>query len=50
MLVVEDIGRITASKLDRMHARLESLREAANAALRRSLGRKLGLQPAAGPG
>lgn len=50
MLVVEDIGRITASKLDRMHARLESLREAANAALRRSLGRKLGLPPTAGPG
>ncbi|WP_296642202.1 hypothetical protein [Thiobacillus sp. 65-1402] len=49
MLVVEDIGRITASKLDRIHARLESLREAANAALRRVLCGKLGLQPAAGP-
>ena len=48
MLVVEDIGRITASKLDRIHARLESLREMANAALRQALCGKLGLQPAAG--
>lgn len=43
MLAVEDIGRITASKLNIIHARLENLREMANAALRRSLCEKLGM-------
>jgi len=45
MLVVEDISRITANKLNIIHARLENLREMANAALRRSLGEKLGMHP-----
>jgi hypothetical protein len=43
MLAVEDISRITAHKLNIIHARLENLREMANAALRRSLGEKLGM-------
>lgn len=43
MLVVEDISRITAHRLNIIHARLENLRETANAALRRSLGEKLGM-------
>jgi hypothetical protein len=41
MLVVEDIGRITARKLNLIHARLVELKGMANAALRRSLGKKL---------
>jgi hypothetical protein len=46
MLVVKDISRITAHKLDIIHDRLENVREMANAALRRSLSEKLGcLQP-----
>ncbi|MHB1187546.1 MAG: hypothetical protein ACYCZ3_08085 [Thiobacillus sp.] len=44
MLVVEDISKITENKLNIIHARLEDLREMANAALRRSLGAKLGMQ------
>ena len=44
MLVVDDISRITPHRLDIIHARLESLRERANAALRQALGKKLGLQ------
>lgn len=44
ILVVEDIGRITAHKLNVIHARLEDLRERANAALRRSLGEILGIK------
>lgn len=54
MLVVEDISRITANKLNRIHGRLENLKEMANAALRRSLAEKLGMQatgrPAGHPG
>ena len=46
LLVVEDISRITANKLNRIHGRLENLREMANAALRRSLAEKLGMQSA----
>ncbi|MBI3432433.1 MAG: hypothetical protein HY018_09515 [Hydrogenophilales bacterium] len=49
MLAVADIRRITANKLDRIHNRLETLRERANAALRRSLGEKLGLQATSRP-
>lgn len=45
MLVVEDIGRIAPRKLNIIHARLQDLREMANAALRRSLGEKLGMPP-----
>jgi len=41
MLVVEDISRVTAHKLDIMYGRLENLREMANAALRRSLSERL---------
>ena len=44
MLVVEDISRITPHRLDLIHARLEHLRDRANAALGLALGRKLGLQ------
>lgn len=44
MLVVEDIGQITAHKLNHIHARLEALREHANAALRNALSEKLGGQ------
>lgn len=44
MLVVEDISQITAHKLNRIHARLEALREQANAALRNALSEKLGGQ------
>jgi hypothetical protein len=52
MLVVEDISRITAKKLNIIHARLENLREMANAALRRSLSEKLGMRSrkSKGPG
>src|SRR5512143_1871406 len=46
MLVVEDISRITENRLSRIHGRLENLREMANAALRRSLAEKLGMQSA----
>jgi len=46
MLVVDDICRITPHRLDIIQARLESLRDRANAALRLALGRKLGLQAA----
>jgi hypothetical protein len=49
MLVVEDISRIAESRLSRMLARLEHLREQANAALRRALGEKLGRQSARRP-
>ena len=42
MLVVEDISQITAHKLNRIHARLEALREKANAVLRKALSEKLG--------
>ena len=49
MLVVEDIGRITANRLNRIHGRLENLREMANAALRRSVAAKLGMQSAGRP-
>ena len=49
MLVVEDIGRITANKLSRILGRLENLREQANAALRRALGEKLGMPAASHP-
>jgi hypothetical protein len=49
ILVVKDIGRITASKLNIIHARLEKLREVANQALRRSLREKLGLQSTGDP-
>ena len=49
MLVVEDISRITANRLDRMLGRLENLKEQANAALRRALGEKLGMQSASRP-
>lgn len=49
MLVVEDISRITANRLNRIHARLENLRERANAALRRSLAEKLGMQATGRP-
>jgi hypothetical protein len=41
MLVVEDINRITANRLNVIHARLEKLRDDANAALRHSLGEKM---------
>ena len=41
MLVVEDISRITANKLNIIYGRLENLRELANATLRRSLSEKL---------
>lgn len=41
MLVVEDIGRITANKLNIIYGRLENLRALANAALRRALSEKL---------
>jgi len=41
MLVVEDISRITANRLNIIYGRLENLRELANAALRRSLSEKL---------
>jgi len=41
MLVVEDISRITANKLNIIYGRLENLRELANAALRQSLSKKL---------
>lgn len=41
MLVVEDISRITAHRLDIMYGRLENLREMANAALQRSLSERL---------
>jgi hypothetical protein len=44
MLVVDDISKITAHKLNRIHARLESLRDQANAVLRRALSEKLGMQ------
>lgn len=43
ILAVEDISRISANKLSIIHDRLEKLREMANAALRRSLGERLGL-------
>ena len=49
MLVVEDISRITPHRLDIILSRLESLRERANAALRQSLGKKLGMQAADSP-
>ena len=49
MLVVEDISRITANRLNRIHGRLENLRERANAALRRSLSGKLGMQATSHP-
>jgi hypothetical protein len=49
MLVVEDISRVTANRLHRMLGHLENLREQANAALRRSLGEKLGMQSAGSP-
>jgi len=49
MLGVEDIGRITAHKLNLIHDRLEKLRDDANAALRRSLRERLGLQSTGGP-
>jgi len=46
ILVVKDISRITAHKLNIIHGRLEKLRGMANEALRRSLSEKLGcLQP-----
>jgi len=41
MLVVEDISRITANKLNIIYGRLENLKELANVALRRSLSEKL---------
>jgi hypothetical protein len=44
MLVVEDISRITAHKLNVIHARLEKLRDDASEALRHALGEKLGMQ------
>lgn len=43
ILVIEDISRISEHKLSIIHNRLEKLREMANAALRRSLGERLGL-------
>ncbi len=43
MLVVDDIGRITANKLVVMYGKLEALRDRANEALRRTLGEKLGM-------
>jgi hypothetical protein len=49
MLVVEDISRITAHRLDLMLVRLQQLRERANAALRRSISEKLGMQPTRSP-
>lgn len=45
MLVVDDISRISANKLNAICDRLENLREMANAALRRSLGEELDMQP-----
>jgi hypothetical protein len=42
MLVVKDISRMTAHRLNIIHGRLENLRERANAELRRSLSEKLG--------
>lgn len=42
ILVVEDINRITAHKLNIIHDRLEKLRDLANEVLRRSLSEKLG--------
>lgn len=47
MLVVDDISTITAHQLNRIHARLEGLREKANAVLRRALSEKLGMQSTA---
>lgn len=44
MLVVEDISRITAHRLNVIHARLEKLRDDASEALRHALGEKLGMQ------
>jgi len=44
MLVVEDISRITANRLNLIYDKLEKLRDVANEALRRSLGEKLGMQ------
>lgn len=43
ILAVEDIGRVTANKLNIIHGRLENLREVANAALRRALSERLGM-------
>lgn len=42
ILVVDDISRISANKLRIILGRLEELRDLANAALRESLGRRLG--------
>lgn len=49
MLAVEDIGRITANKLNIIYGRLENVREMANAALRRFLSEKLGMQSTRSP-
>lgn len=45
ILVVEDISRITAHRLNVIHGRLEKLRALANEVLRRSRGEKLGNSP-----
>jgi len=49
MLVVDDIGRITANRLNVMLGRLEKLRDMASAALRHCLGEKLGIRSGSGP-
>lgn len=49
MLVVADISRISANRLNHMLGRLQDLREQASAALRRTLGEKLGMQSARRP-
>ena len=49
MLVVKDIGRITANKLNIIHGRLEKLRDIANEALRQSVSEKLGMPSTSSP-
>lgn len=46
MLVVDDIGRITAHRLNVIQERLEALRDAADAALRQALSEKPNAEPA----
>jgi hypothetical protein len=48
MLVVEDIGRISANKLRIVHGRLEALRDLANRALSQALKERLSKQPGNG--
>lgn len=49
ILAVANISRITANRLNRILGHLETLKEQANAALRRALGEKLGVQSAGRP-